>query len=128
MSYPEDLKYSKEHEWIRVKGKVAIIGITDYAQDQLGDIVMVELPAEGEPVTKDDAFGVVESVKSVSDIFAPVSGKVMEANDPLSDSPGVINEDCYGEGWLVRIEMSNPSDLDDLMDAKAYEAFLAEAE
>lgn len=128
MSYPEDLKYSKEHEWVRVKGKVAIIGITDYAQDQLGDIVMVEFPAEGDLVTKDDAFGVVESVKSVSDVFAPVSGKVMEANDPLADSPGVINEDCYGEGWLVKIEMSNPSDLDDLMDAKAYEAFLAEAE
>ena len=128
MSYPEDLKYSKEHEWIRVKGNVAIVGITDYAQDQLGDIVMVELPGEGEVVTKDDAFGVVESVKSVSDVFAPVSGKVMESNDPLADSPGVINEDCYGEGWLVRIEMSDPADLNDLMDAKAYEAFLAEAE
>ena len=128
MAYPEDLKYSKEHEWVRVKGKVAVVGITEYAQEQLGDIVMVELPGEGEVVTKDDAFGVVESVKSVSDVFAPVSGRVMEANDPLADSPGVINEDCYGEGWLLKIEMSDPSELGDLMDAKAYEAFLAEAE
>ncbi|MDO8519301.1 MAG: glycine cleavage system protein GcvH [Deltaproteobacteria bacterium] len=128
MAYPEDLKYSKEHEWVRVKGKVAIIGITDYAQEQLGDIVMVELPGDGEIVTKDDAFGVVESVKSVSDVFAPVSGKVLETNDPLTDSPGVVNEDCYGEGWLVKIELSDVAELNDLMDAKAYEAFLAEAE
>lgn len=127
MGNPEDLKYSKEHEWVKVNGNIATIGITDYAQEQLGDIVMVELPNEGGVVTKDDSFGVVESVKSVSDVFAPVSGRVLEANDPLADSPGIINEDCYGEGWLVRIEMSNPSDVDNLMDAKAYEACLAEA-
>lgn len=127
-SYPEDLKYSKEHEWVKVQGKTATVGITDYAQEQLGDVVMVELPGEGEVAIKDDSFGVVESVKSVSDVFAPVSGRVIEANDPLADSPGIINEDCYGEGWLVKIEMSNPADLSDLMDAKAYQAYLAESE
>lgn len=125
-SFPEDLKYSKEHEWVRVSGKIVTIGITDFAQEQLGDVVMVELPKDGEPVTKDEACGVVESVKSVSDVFAPVSGKVTETNDPLLDSPGIVNEDCYSEGWLVKIEMSDPSELDQLMDAKAYQAFLAE--
>lgn len=128
MSLPDDIKYTKEHEWVRVSGKVATIGITDFAQEQLGDIVMVELPSEGAPITKDEAFGVVESVKSVSDIFAPLSGRVVEVNDPLIDSPGIVNEDCYGEGWLVKVEISNPQDLEILMSAKAYEAFLKEEE
>lgn len=125
-SYPEDLKYSKEHEWIRVDGKTAIIGVSDFAQEQLGDIVMVELPTDHSIVTKDEAFGVLESVKSVSDIFAPVSGKIIEINSPVVGSPGIVNEDCYGEGWLVKIEISNPEDLEGLMDAKAYESFLTE--
>lgn len=126
MAIPQDLKYSKEHEWVRVEGKIATIGITDFAQEQLGDIVMVELPVEGTLLTKDESFGVVESVKSVSDVFAPVSGKVVEANDPLTDSPGIMNEDCYGEGWIVKVEISDPKELDSLMDAKAYQACLAE--
>ncbi|OGQ07610.1 MAG: glycine cleavage system protein H [Deltaproteobacteria bacterium RIFCSPLOWO2_12_FULL_40_28] len=126
MTIPQDLKYSKEHEWVRVEGQIATIGVTDFAQEQLGDIVMVELPSEGTILTKDESFGVVESVKSVSDVFAPVSGKIVEANDPLTDSPGIMNEDCYGEGWIVKVEMSDPKELDSLMDAKAYQACLAE--
>ncbi|MBI2340202.1 MAG: glycine cleavage system protein GcvH [Deltaproteobacteria bacterium] len=125
-SYPKDLKYSKEHEWVKVDGNVATIGVTDYAQDQLGDIVMVELPAERALVVKDEAFGVLESVKSVSDIFAPVSGKVSEANDPLTDSPGIVNEDCYGEGWLIKVEISDPADVETLMTAEQYEKFLGD--
>ncbi len=126
MNIQEDLKYSKEHEWIRVDGNTAIIGITDFAQSQLGDVVMVEFPVVGEEVKKDDSFGVVESVKSVSDIFSPVSGKVLEINEPLTDSPGIVNEDCYNEGWIVKVDMSDPSELDGLMDATAYAAFLEE--
>lgn len=126
MAYPADLKYSKEHEWIRVDGETALIGITDFAQEQLGDVVMVELPEVGATIDKDDTCGVVESVKSVSDIFAPVGGEVVEVNEPLVDSPGVINEDCYGEGWLAKIKINDAQELDELMDAKAYEAFLAE--
>ena len=125
-SYPKDLKYSKEHEWVKLDGKTAVIGVTDYAQDQLGDIVMVELPAEGVTVVKDEAFGVLESVKSVSDIFAPVSGRVIEANDPLVDSPGIVNEDCYSEGWLIKVEISEPADVETLMSAEQYEKFLSE--
>lgn len=126
MAIPDDVKYTKEHEWVKLDGKIATIGITDYAQEQLGDIVMVELPAEGSTVVKDDAFGVVESVKSVSDIFAPLSGKVLEVNDPLTDSPGIVNEDCYGEGWLIKIEISRTEETEELMNAKAYEAYLKE--
>lgn len=125
-STPEDLKFSKEHEWLRLEGRSATIGITDYAQEQLGDIVMVELPKEGSEVNKDDPFGVVESVKSVSDVFSPVSGKILEINDPLVESPGIVNEDCYGEGWLVKVSVSDPAELNDLMDSKAYEAYINE--
>lgn len=128
MGYPEDLKYSKEHEWVKVEGDVAVIGITDYAQEQLGDIVMVELPSEGDVFAKDDTFGVVESVKSVNDVFTPVAGAVVEVNDTILEGPGVLNEDCYGEGWLIKVQMSNPTDLKDLMDAKAYEAYISEEE
>ncbi len=126
MNFPEDLKYTKEHEWVRLKGNIATIGITDWAQDQLGDIVFVELPEEGESVEKSDTFGVVESTKSVNDVYVPLSGKVVEVNDPLLDSPEIINEDCYNEGWMVRIEMSDKSELDDLMNAEEYEAFIKE--
>ena len=126
MNFPEDLKYTKEHEWVRLKGNIATIGITDWAQDQLGDIVFVELPEEGENVEKSDTFGVVESTKSVNDVYVPLSGKVVEVNDPLLDSPEIINEDCYNEGWMVRIEMSDKSELDDLMNAEEYEAFIKE--
>jgi glycine cleavage system H protein len=126
MNFPEDLKYSKEHEWVRVSGNIATIGISDYAQDQLGEIVFVELPDEGEEFEKDDAFGVVESVKSVNDIFAPLSGKIVEINDPVVDSPEIVNEDPYAEGWLVKIELSDPKELGELMSAKDYEAYIKE--
>ncbi|HVM95087.1 MAG TPA: glycine cleavage system protein GcvH [Candidatus Acidoferrales bacterium] len=126
MEFPEDLKYSKEHEWVLVEGNTATVGITDYAQDQLGDIVFVELPAIGDKVSKEDAFGVVESVKAVSDIYAPVSGKVLEVNDDLPDNPEMVNEDSYGDGWIIKIEMSDPDELKDLMSAAEYEEYIAE--
>lgn len=128
MNFPEELKYTKEHEWVRIKGNIATVGITDWAQDQLGDIVFIELPEEGEQVEKGDTFGVVESTKSVNDLYLPVSGTVVEANDPLLDAPEIINDDCYGEGWMIRIEISDKADLDDLMSSEEYEAFLKEGE
>lgn len=128
MEFPEELKYSREHEWALVEGKVATIGITDFAQDKLGDIVFVELPAVGDKVIKDEAMGVVESVKAVSDVYSPVSGTVIEINDDLPDSPDMIDEDPYGDGWIVKIQMSDPTDLEDLMESEAYEAFVAEQE
>ncbi len=126
MNVHEDLKYTKEHEWVKIDGKIATIGITEHAQEQLGDVVFLELPEEGEAVTKGDACGVVESVKAVSDLYTPVSGEVTEINEPLKESPSHINEDCYGDGWMLRVEMSNIDDLDDLLDADQYKAFLAE--
>jgi glycine cleavage system H protein len=126
MEFPEDLKYSKEHEWVLVEDNVATVGITDYAQDQLGDIVFVELPAIGDKVSKEDAFGVVESVKAVSDIYAPVSGKVLEVNDDLPDNPEMVNEDPYGDGWLIKIEMNDTDELQDLLTAAEYEEYVAE--
>ena len=126
MEFPEDLKYSKQHEWVLVEGNVATIGITDYAQDQLGDIVFVELPAIGDKVSKEDAFGVVESVKAVSDIFAPISGSVLEVNDDLPDNPEMLNEDPYGDGWMIKIEMNDPDELKDLLTAAEYEEYVAE--
>ncbi|MFQ5666639.1 MAG: glycine cleavage system protein GcvH [Candidatus Binatia bacterium] len=126
MEFPEDLKYSKEHEWVLVEGGMATVGITDYAQDKLGDIVFVELPAVGDKVSKEDAFGVVESVKAVSDIYAPVSGKVIEINDDLPESPEMLNEDPYGDGWIIKVEMNDPEEMQDLMTAAEYEAYVAE--
>jgi glycine cleavage system H protein len=126
MEFPEDLKYSREHEWVLVEDNIATVGITDFAQEQLGDVVFVELPAVGDKVTKDEAFGVVESVKAVSDIYAPVSGTVLETNDDLPDSPEMINEDPYGDGWVVKIEITDPTDLDDLLDAAAYQQYIEE--
>jgi len=126
MEFPEDLKYSKEHEWVLVEDKVATVGITDYAQEQLGDIVFVEMPAIGDKVSKEDAFGVVESVKAVSDIYAPVSGKVLEVNDDLPDNPEMVNEDPYGDGWMIKIEMNDAEEMQDLMTAAEYEEYVAE--
>ncbi len=126
MNTPEDLKYTTDHEWLRIEDNIAMIGITDYAQDQLGEIVFVDLPQESESFGKGDAFGVVESVKSVSDVFIPLSGNIREVNEPLKDSPETINDDPYEEGWLIKIEISNPAELDDLLTAKEYEAYVRE--
>jgi glycine cleavage system H protein len=129
MEAPPGLKYSKEHEWVGTEDSVATVGITDHAQEQLGEIVYVELPSVGDKVSKDDPFGVVESVKAVSDIYAPVSGTVVEVNEGLPESPEVINEDPYGDGWLIKVKMSDRADLDDLMDAEEYaEMVSSEAE
>jgi glycine cleavage system H protein len=128
MDFPDDLKYSREHEWVLVEGEVATVGISAHAENQLGDVVFVELPAVGDTVSKDEAMGVVESVKAVSDIYAPVSGTVTEVNDDLPDNTELVNDDPYGDGWMVKIEMSDASDLEDLMDAEEYQQFIAEAE
>lgn len=126
MNFPEDLRYTEDHEWARSKGGRVVVGITEFATDQLGDVVYVELPAVGEEVTKGEAFGVVESTKAVSDLYAPVSGKVVEINSPLVDAPEGINEDPYGDGWMIAIEPSDPKDFDALLDAKAYTALVQE--
>jgi glycine cleavage system H protein len=125
MEAPPGLKYSKEHEWVAAEESVATIGITDHAQEQLGEIVYIELPSIGEKVSKDDPFGVVESVKAVSDIYAPVSGTVLEVNEDLAESPEVVNEDPYGDGWLIKVRVGDPADLDDLMDNDEYEQMIA---
>jgi glycine cleavage system H protein len=125
MEIPPGLKYSKEHEWVATEDAVATIGITDHAQDQLGEIVYIELPAVGDKVSKDDPFGVVESVKAVSDIYAPVSGTVVEVNEDLPESPEVVNEDPYGDGWLIKVRISDPADLEDLMDGEEYAEMVA---
>jgi glycine cleavage system H protein len=128
MNFPEDLKYTKEHEWARQKGGRVLVGITDFAQDQLGDVVYVELPAVGDEVKKGESFGVVESTKAVSELFAPISGKVVEVNDPLVEAPETVNDDPYEEGWMIAIEPSDPKELAELLDVKAYAAFVAEQE
>ena len=126
MNVPANLRYTKEHEWVLLDGDLATIGITDFAQDQLGDIVFVELPSVGDKVAKDEAFGVVESVKAVSDIYAPLSGTVVEVNDDLPDSPEMLNEDCYSDAWIVKIRLSDQAEIAALMNAAAYEKFTAE--
>ena len=120
---PESLHYSKDHEWVRVEGDIAVIGITDHAQDQLGDVVYVELPKAGEEFAAHESFGSVESVKAVSEIFTPVSGKVAEANGSLTDEPEKVNADPYGEGWMIKITMSRPGEVDSLLTAAEYEDF-----
>jgi glycine cleavage system H protein len=128
MQCPEDLRYSKEHEWIRVAGETATVGITDFAQQELGDVVFVELPAVGSSVKRGQAFGVVESVKAVSDIYAPASGTVTEVNERLASEPELLNRDPYGESWLIRIRLSDAAEVAELMDAAAYRAFAQEAQ
>lgn len=123
---PDDLLYTKDHEWARLDGKIATVGITRYAVEQLGDVTQVDLPKEGETFKQHDVFGTVESVKAVSDLFVPFSGKIVKVNSPLNDSPEYVNEDPYDEGWLIQIELANPADAGKLMDAAAYEAYLAE--
>lgn len=124
---PAGLRYSKEHEWIKVEGNVGTIGITDYAQHHLGDVVFVELPPVGRVLKAHEQFGVVESVKTVSDIFTPVAGKVVAVNDALEGSPETVNASPYEDGWIIKVELSNPADLNDLLDAAAYEAHIKEA-
>jgi glycine cleavage system H protein len=120
--YPDDLRYSKDHEWVRVEGSRATIGITNFAADELGDIVFVELPEPGAQLTQFATFGVVESVKAVSDLYAPVSGEVVEVNDALREKPELVNADPFGEGWMARVQLEGPDELEQLMDAAAYQA------
>ncbi len=120
MEIPEELKYSEEHEWVSVEDNIATIGITDYAQGELGDLVFVELPAVGDQATQSESVGTIEAVKAVSDLFSPVSGKVVEVNEKLNDDPETVNKDPYGDGWMVKIELSDTDELDNLLDAKAY--------
>ncbi len=124
--YPEDLKYTKEHEWLAVNGGVGTVGITHYAQSELGDIVYVELPAAGSPVVAGEEFGTVESVKAVSEIFAPVSGEVLEVNTALATSPETINKDPYGDGWLLKLKLADSKELDALMTAAEYRKYIEE--
>jgi len=124
---PADLRYTKEHEWVRLEGDLATVGITDHAADQLGDIVFVELPATGTALRQMATFGVVESVKAVSDLFAPVGGEVVEVNEALASAPEVVNSDPYGAGLLLRVRVADPAEVDALLDPAAYEALVAEA-
>lgn len=123
--YPTDLKYTKEHEWIKAERGLGRVGITHHAQNALGDVVFVELPKVGRAVKQMETFGVVESVKAVSDLYSPASGEVVEANAALEGKPELVNQDCYGAGWMIVVKLANPKELDALMDAKAYEAYLA---
>ncbi len=124
MLIPEDLKYTKEHEWVRVEGNIGTVGITDFAQSELGDIVFVDLNKNLTEVSQGQVFGTVEAVKTVSDLFAPISGKIIEFNTNLESNAEVVNKDPYGEGWMIKIEISNPSELDNLLDADAYRALI----
>lgn len=124
MNYPSNLKYTSEHEWIRVEGEEAFVGITDYAQSELGEIVFVDVPSVGETVGQGEVFGSVEAVKTVSDLNMPATGEVLEFNEKLNDQPELVNNDPYGEGWMIRIRVADPAELDKLMDAAAYEASL----
>ena len=122
MNTPSNLKYSKDHEWVKVEGNVAVIGITDFAQSQLGDIVFVDIQTEGEDLEAGEVFGAIEAVKTVADGLMPVSGKVIEVNADLEGAPESVNSDPYGAGWMIKVEMSNPAEYDELLDAAAYEA------
>jgi glycine cleavage system H protein len=124
--YPSDLKYGKEHEWVRVEGDVATIGISHFAQHQLGEVVYVDLPSEGDSVSTGEAFGEIESVKSVSELYLPFDGEVIKVNSSLADLPETVNEDPYGEGWMIQVRLADPAQLDTLLSAKDYEAFLSE--
>ncbi len=126
MNIPDDLKYTNDHEWVKVDGDIVTVGVTDYAQGELGDVVYVEVETVGDTLAKEEAFGTIEAVKTVSDLFMPVSGEVLEANEKLESDPVVVNQDPYGEGWMVKIKLSDPSDLDDLLTAAQYKEHLGE--
>mgnify|MGYP000625764841 FL=1 len=125
MNFPADLKYTKDHEWIRVDGNVAYVGITDYAQGELGEIVFVDITTEGEVVAKEEVFGTIEAVKTVSDLFMPVTGEVLEVNPELEDAPQLVNEDAYGKGWIIKVSVSDAAELDELLSAAEYEQLIA---
>ncbi|MDY2641428.1 MAG: glycine cleavage system protein GcvH [Mediterranea sp.] len=126
MNFPTNVKYTSEHEWIRVEGDIAYVGITDYAQEQLGDIVFVDIQTEGETLAAGDTFGTIEVVKTISDLFIPVAGEVLEQNEALADQPELVNKDPYGEGWLIKIKPAADADFDALLDAEAYKALVNE--
>ena len=125
MTVPADLRYTRDHEWVRLDGEEAVVGITEYAAEQLGDIVFVELPATGTTLEASRPFGVVESVKAVSDLFAPLAGEVVATNDALAGGPELVNSDPYGEGWMIRLRLNDAADLEDLLDADGYDALVA---
>jgi glycine cleavage system H protein len=125
MNIPAELKYTKDHEWIRIDGDIAIIGITDFAQSELGDIVFVEVETEGETIDKEDVFGTVEAVKTVSDLFMPLTGEILEFNNYLEDAPEKVNEDPYNEGWMIKVKIADSSDLDELLSAEQYQDLVA---
>ena len=125
MNITSNLKYSKDHEWVRVEGDMAYIGITDFAQSELGEIVIVDITTEGETLAREAVFGSIEAVKTVSDLFMPVGGEVLEVNPKLEDNPELVNSDPYGEGWMIKVKMTNPSEVGNLLDAEAYKALIA---
>lgn len=125
MNFPDDLKYSDDHEWVRVDGDVATVGVTDFAQSELGDVVFVEIETEGEELSKGDTFGTVEAVKTVSDLFMPISGEVIEVNAAIEDAPESVNDEPYGSGWMIKVKISDTSELDDLMTPADYQAMVA---
>ena len=124
MNIPDNLKYTKEHEWVRLEGDVAVVGITDFAQGELGDIVFVEVETLDETLDADEVFGTVEAVKTVSDLFLPVAGEIVEFNEAVEDDPALVNNDPYGEGWLIKVKVNNPADVDGLLDGEAYKAII----
>lgn len=125
MNIPKELRYTKDHEWVRIEGDVATVGITDFAQGELGDIVFVEIETEGESLDAEEVFGTVEAVKTVSDLFMPLAGEVMEFNEAIADNPALVNEDPYGAGWMIKIKLTDAGAADELLDADAYEALIA---
>ena len=125
MNFPTDVKYTKDHEWIRLEGDVAYVGITDYAQSELGEIVYVDITTEGETVQKEDVFGTIEAVKTVSDLFMPATGEVLEVNPELEDAPELVNEDAYGKGWIIKVAVANVAEVDELLSAAEYEQLIA---
>ena len=125
MNFLADLKYTKDHEWIRVEGDVAYVGITDFAQSELGEIVYVDITTEGETVEKEEVFGTIEAVKTVSDLFMPATGEVLEVNPELEDAPELVNEDAYGKGWLIKVTVADPAQLDELLSAEEYQKLIA---
>lgn len=126
MNFPEDLKYTNDHEWVKVDGNIGIIGVTDHAQGELGDVVYIDIPDDSAELGVGDSFGTIEAVKTVADMYSPISGKIVEVNEGLNDNPEVVNSDPYGEGWIIKIEMAKPGDLDNLLDVNAYKELIGQ--